>query len=151
MIHATIPVISPLFKGLLDTIGWVLAWLYQVIPNYGVAIIVLTVLLRVLVLPLGVKQIKSMGTMQALSPRIADIKKKYKGNSAKIQEETMRLYKEAGVNPLGGCLPMLLSFPVLIAMYAVLKPPALAPVTRERVRTPCRATCPPTAPCSSTS
>jgi YidC/Oxa1 family membrane protein insertase len=127
LIQATIPIISPLFKGLLDTIGWVLAWLYQVVPNYGVAIIILTVLLRVLVLPLGVKQIKSMGTMQALAPKIADIKKKYKGNSAKIQEETMRLYKEVGVNPLGGCLPMLLSFPVLIAMYAVLKPPALTP------------------------
>jgi YidC/Oxa1 family membrane protein insertase len=129
---ATIPVISPLFQGLLDSIGWVLAWIFDVVPNYGFAIIAVTVLLRVLVLPLGIKQIKSMGAMQAIQPKLADIKKKYKGNNAKIQEETMRLYKEAGVNPLGGCLPLLLQFPILIAMYAVIKPPQFAPATPQR-------------------
>lgn len=126
---ATIPVISPLFQVLLNAIGWVLAWLYQVVPNYGVAIIILTVLLRIVVLPLGIKQIKSMGAMQAIQPKLSEIKKKYKGNSQKIQEETMRLYKEAGVNPLGGCLPLLLQFPILIAMYAVIRTPGLEPVT----------------------
>ena len=98
---ASIPIISPLFQVLLNTIGWVLAGIYHVIPNYGVAIIILTLLLRVLLVPLGVKQIKSMRTMQALQPKIEDMQKKYKGNKPKIQEETMRLYKEAGVNPLG--------------------------------------------------
>src|SRR5947207_7574707 len=132
MMVATIPVISPLFQVLLNAIGWVLAWLYQVVPNYGVAIIILTVLLRIVVLPLGIKQIKSMGAMQAIQPKLSEIKKKYKGNSQKIQEETMRLYKEAGVNPLGGCLPLLLQFPILIAMYAVIKPPQFAPVTPQR-------------------
>jgi YidC/Oxa1 family membrane protein insertase len=127
----TIPVVSPVFQVLLNSIGWVLAAIYKVIPNYGVAIIILTLLLRVLVLPLGIKQIKSMGAMQALAPRINEIKKKYKGNNAKIQEETMRLYKEVGVNPLGGCLPLLLQFPILIAMYAVIRPPALQPTTYQ--------------------
>jgi YidC/Oxa1 family membrane protein insertase len=126
---ATIPVISPLFQALLDGIGWVLAAVFDLVPNYGFAIIAVTVLLRVLVLPLGIKQIKSMGAMQAIQPKLAEIKKKYKGNSAKIQEETMRLYKEAGVNPLGGCLPLLLQFPILIAMYAVIKPPQFVPET----------------------
>ena len=127
----TIPLVSPVFQVLLNSIGWVLAAMYKVVPNYGVAIIILTLLLRVLVLPLGIKQIKSMGAMQALAPRINEIKKKYKGNNAKIQEETMRLYKEVGVNPLGGCLPLLLQFPILIAMYAVIRPPSLQPTTYQ--------------------
>ena len=120
---AEIPVISPVFQGLLDAIGWVLAWLYDAIPSYGVAIIILTLVLRFLLFPLGMKQIKSMQSMQALQPKIKEIQKKYKNNKPKAQEETMRLYKEAGVNPLGGCLPVLAQFPLLIAMYAVIKPP----------------------------
>jgi YidC/Oxa1 family membrane protein insertase len=126
---AEIPVISPVFQALLDTIGWVLAWLYDVIPNYGVAIIALTLLLRFLLFPLGMKQIKSMQSMQALQPKIKEIQKKYKNNKQKAQEETMRLYKEAGVNPLGGCLPVLAQFPLLIAMYAVIRAPGYEPVT----------------------
>jgi YidC/Oxa1 family membrane protein insertase len=131
MMLASIPFVSPLFQILLDSIGWVLAWLYQVVPNYGVAIIVLTVVLRVVVLPLGIKQIKSMGAMQAIQPKVAEIKKKYKGNGPKIQEETMKLYKDFGVSPLGGCLPMLLQFPLLIAMYSVIRTPALEPTTYQ--------------------
>jgi len=126
---AEIPVISPIFQALLDGLGWVLAWLYDVIPNYGVAIIVLTLGLRFLLFPLGVKQIKSMQAMQALQPEIKKLQAKYKGNKQKAQEETMRLYKEAGVNPLGGCLPVLAQFPLLIAMYAVLRPPGYQPAT----------------------
>ncbi|MDP9329329.1 MAG: YidC/Oxa1 family membrane protein insertase [Actinomycetota bacterium] len=132
MMLATIPVISPLFQDLLNAIGWALAFVFHVVPNYGFAIIAVTILLRVLVLPLGIKQMKSMSAMQTIQPKLAEIKKKYKGNNAKIQEETMRLYKEAGVNPLGGCLPLLLQFPILITMYAVTKPPQFAPVTPLR-------------------
>ena len=128
---AEIPIISPIFQGLLDALGWVLAWLYDIIPNYGVAIIILTLVLRFLLFPLGMKQIKSMQAMQALQPKIKEIQKKYKGNKQKAQEETMRLYKEAGVNPLGGCLPVLAQFPLLIAMYAVLRAPGYEPVTEN--------------------
>jgi YidC/Oxa1 family membrane protein insertase len=111
------------FQALLDGIGAVLAWLYDLIPNYGVAIIVLTLGIRVLLLPLAVKQIRSMQAMQAIAPKQKELQRKYKGNRAKIQEETMRLYKEEGVNPLSGCLPILAQFPVLIALYAVLSVP----------------------------
>ena len=128
---AEIPVISPIFQGLLDTIGWILAWLYDVIPSYGLAIILLTLFLRFLLFPLGMKQIKSMQAMQALQPKIKEIQKKYKNNKQKAQEETMRLYKDAGVNPLGGCLPVLAQFPLLIAMYAVLRPPVYQAVDAE--------------------
>ena len=66
--------------------------------------------------------------MQAMQPKLKEIQKKYKGNKPKLQEETMKLYKEAGVNPLGGCLPLLLQFPILIAMYAVIRMPMLEAV-----------------------
>ena len=128
---AEIPVISPIFQGLLDVIGLVLAWLYDVVGNYGLSIVLLTLVLRFLLFPLGVKQIKSMQSMQALQPKIKEIQKKYKNNKPKAQEETMRLYKEAGVNPLGGCLPVLAQFPLLIAMYSVIRAPGYEPVMTD--------------------
>jgi YidC/Oxa1 family membrane protein insertase len=111
------------FQALLNGIGAVLAWLYDHIPNYGLAIIVLTLGIRVLLLPLAMKQIRSMQAMQAVAPKQKEIQRKYKGNRQKINEETMRLYKEEGVNPLSGCFPLLAQFPVLIALFAVLSVP----------------------------
>jgi YidC/Oxa1 family membrane protein insertase len=111
------------FQALLDAIGWLLAWLYDLTGNFGFAIIILTIVFRIVLLPLGIKQIKSMQAMQALQPKIKEIQKKFKGNKQKIQEQTMKLYQEYGVNPLGGCLPLLLQFPILIAMYAVIRAP----------------------------
>lgn len=119
------------FQALLNGIGWILASIFDVVGNYGLSIIVLTVVIKVVLLPLGVKQIKSMQAMQSIQPKVKELQKKYKGNKAKVQEETMKLYKEAGVNPLGGCLPLLLQFPILIAMYAVLRAPELRPVDAE--------------------
>ncbi len=115
------------FQGLLNAIGWVLAQIYDLVGNYGLSIIVLTIVIKVVLLPLGVKQIKSMQAMQSIQPKVKELQKKFKGNKPKIQEETMKLYKEAGVNPLGGCLPLLLQFPILIAMYAVIRAPQLQP------------------------
>ena len=111
------------FQALLDAIGWLLASLYDLTGNFGLAIIILTIVFRVVLLPLGIKQIKSMQAMQALQPKIKEIQKKYKGNKQKVQEQTMKLYQEYGVNPLGGCLPLLLQFPILIAMYSVIRAP----------------------------
>ncbi|MBI2237572.1 MAG: YidC/Oxa1 family membrane protein insertase [Actinobacteria bacterium] len=118
---------SPLWQGLLDGIGWVVARIYDVIPNYGVTIIALTVLIRLVLLPLGIKQIKSMQAMQAIQPKVKVIQQKYKGNRQKAQEETMKLYKEHNVNPFSGCWPVLLQFPILIAMYSVLRQPSHPP------------------------
>jgi YidC/Oxa1 family membrane protein insertase len=115
------------WQGLLDGLGWFLSHLYDVIPNYGVAIILLTLAIRVLLLPLGLKQIRSMQAMQALQPQIKSLQQKYKGNKQKLNEEMMKLYKERGVNPLAGCLPMLLQLPVLIALYSVLRFPQHPP------------------------
>ena len=121
-----------LWQGLLNGFGWVLAWIYSVIPNYGIAIILLTLAIRLVLLPLGIKQIKSMQNMQALQPKIKELQKKYKNNKEKLNQEQMRLYKEAGVNPLGGCLPMLLTLPFLFAMYAVIKQPVLTPSAQDK-------------------
>jgi len=115
------------FQALLNGIGAVLAWIYGLVGNYGLSIIILTILIKVVLLPLGIKQIKSMQAMQAIQPKVKEIQKKYKGNKQRVQEETMKLYKDAGVNPLGGCLPLLLQFPILIAMYAVIRAPQLEP------------------------
>jgi YidC/Oxa1 family membrane protein insertase len=119
------------WQWLLDGLGWLLAWLYDVIPNYGIAIILLTVLIKVVLFPLQWKQIRSMQHMQALQPKIKELQKKYKNNKQKLQEEQMRLYREAGVNPLGGCLPILLLYPFLIAMYSVLRPVTLTPAPEQ--------------------
>jgi YidC/Oxa1 family membrane protein insertase len=118
------------WQALLDALGWVLAQIYDILPNYGVAIILLTVVIRVILLPLGIKQIRSMQHMQIVQPRIKQIQAKYKGNKQRQQEEIMKLYREYGVNPFSGCWPVLLQFPILIAMYSVLRPPAFAPVVQ---------------------
>jgi YidC/Oxa1 family membrane protein insertase len=128
---AEIPVVSPVFQALLNAVGWVLARVYDVVPNYGIAILVLTLVIRVALLPLFLKQMKSMQAMQSIQPKIKEIQKKYKGNRQKSQEETMKLYQEHGVNPLASCFPMLLQFPVLIAIYAVIRPPQYLPVDAD--------------------
>ena len=100
-----------------------LAAFYSVIPVYGVAIILLTLAVRILLLPLSIKQTRSQREMQRIMPELKAIQKKYKGNRQKLSEEQMKLYKEYGVNPLGGCLPLLMQFPVLIALYYVITSP----------------------------
>ncbi|MQA99569.1 MAG: membrane protein insertase YidC [Actinobacteria bacterium] len=100
-----------------------LAAIYGVIPNYGLAIIVLTLLVRIVLLPLTIRQTRSMREMQMIQPEIKRIQTKYKGNRQKMNEEMMGLYKEHGVNPLGGCLPLLLQMPVFIALFNVLRQP----------------------------
>ena len=107
------------WQALLNSIGWLLAKIYDFIPNYGLSIIALTVLTRVVLLPLGIKQIRSMQHMQIIQPKIKQLQTKYKGNRTKQQEEIMKLYKEYGVNPMSGCWPMMLPMPILFALFFV--------------------------------
>jgi YidC/Oxa1 family membrane protein insertase len=111
------------WQALLDGLGAVLAFFYQFVPNYGVAIILLTLAIRVLLLPLAFKQIRSMQAMQVIQPKVKELQRKFKGNRERLNQEMMALYKEKGVNPLSGCLPILAQFPVLIALFAVLQFP----------------------------
>jgi YidC/Oxa1 family membrane protein insertase len=99
---------------------WAMTTTYRAIPNYGVVIILISVLAKVLFYRLTHKSFKSMKEMQDLQPRLQALKEKFGSDKRRLSEETMKLYKEAGVNPLGGCLPMLLQMPVFIALYNVL-------------------------------
>jgi YidC/Oxa1 family membrane protein insertase len=111
------------WQALLDGLGWVVAQIYEVIPQFGVTIIVLTIVIRLVLLPLGIRQVRSMQHMQIIQPKVKQIQQKYKGNKQRQQEEIMKMYREYGVNPFSGCWPVLLQFPVLIAMYSVLRFP----------------------------
>ncbi len=90
------------------------------VGDWGLAIIVLTVLVRLALMPLTVKQTRSMYELQRIQPKIKEIQKKYANDKEKQQEETLKFYQENKVNPFGGCLPMLLQMPLLFALYAVL-------------------------------
>ena len=95
-------------------------FLYHYIPNYGVVIILLTILLKMILWPLGSKSYKSMSEMKKLQPLVKELREKYKDDKKKLNEETMALYRTYKVNPVGGCLPMLVQFPVIIALYRML-------------------------------
>jgi len=97
-----------------------LQFLHDMTGDYGVAIILLTVAIRLLMIPLTVKQTRSMYEMQRIQPKIKELQKKYKNDKEKLQEETLKFYQENKVNPFGGCLPLLLQMPVFIALYQVL-------------------------------
>lgn len=104
-------------------IGYLLGWIYDFIPNYGWALIVFTFVVKLILLPLGLKQQKSMTKMQSMQPKITALQEKYKNDQQKLSQETMKLYKEYGVSPMGGCLPMLIQLPILFALYRVLYRP----------------------------
>jgi YidC/Oxa1 family membrane protein insertase len=95
-------------------------WVYHHVGNYGVAIILLTVVSKVLFYPLTVKSMRSMKAMQALQPQINALRNKYKSDPQRLQRETMDLYRQHKVNPMGGCLPMLAQVPIFYALYLAL-------------------------------
>ena len=89
----------------------------EMIGSYGLSILVVTVIIRLLLLPLTIKQMKSSKAMQALQPELKRLQEKYRNNQQKLQEETMKLFQKHNVNPMSGCLPLLIQWPVLIAFY----------------------------------
>jgi len=97
-----------------------MTWLYGFVPNYGVVIIVITVLSKVLFYPLTVKSMRSMKAMQALQPHVNNLRNKYRSDPRKLQEETLALYRKHNVNPMGGCLPMVAQVPIFYALYLAL-------------------------------
>ncbi|MGD8391133.1 MAG: membrane protein insertase YidC, partial [Desulfobacterales bacterium] len=99
---------------------WLLNLFYSVIPNYGIAIIILTILVKVLLWPLGQKSYKSMSEMKKLQPLMKEIREKYKDDKQRMNQEVMGLYKTYKINPLGGCLPMVVQLPVFFALYRML-------------------------------
>jgi YidC/Oxa1 family membrane protein insertase len=115
--------VSTLWNNLVDGMGAILAFLYSVIPNYGFAIIGLTVLVRLALFPLTAKQARSMQKMQLIQPEIKKIQAQYKNDRQKLNEEIMKFYKENKVNPMAGCLPLVFQMPVFFALFKVLSDP----------------------------
>jgi YidC/Oxa1 family membrane protein insertase len=116
--------------GFFELFSGVLAGFYALIPSYGAAIILLTLAVRILILPLSIKQTRMMresqNEMQRVQPQIKKLQAKYKDNRQKLNEEMMKVYKEHGVNPLAparGCLPLLLQMPVFIGLFYVVREP----------------------------
>lgn len=98
----------------------ILQYLYGITGDYGWAIIILTVSFRLVMVPLTIKQTKSMAEMQRIQPKIKELQKKYKNDKEKLQEETLKFYQENKVNPFGGCLPIVLQMPIFLALFQVL-------------------------------
>ncbi|MCX5706612.1 MAG: membrane protein insertase YidC, partial [Candidatus Omnitrophica bacterium] len=98
----------------------VLGFLYRIVHNWGLAIILLSILVYFLLYPLSLKQMRSMKEMQALQPHIEELRKLYKDNPQRLNKETMELYRQHKVNPLGGCLPLILQMPIFFALYNAL-------------------------------
>src|SRR6266566_1367610 len=122
------------FGAIQQALGAALNAIYTVIPSYGVAIILLTIAVRAVLIPLTLKQIRSMTAMQTLAPDLKKIQQKYKQLQQKVndrqelmqirqkmQQEMSALYKEHGVNPASGCLPLIAQMPAFIALYSVLR------------------------------
>jgi len=110
---ATKGFLAPLENGM----KWLLMLFHRAIPNYGIAIILLTLLVKILMFPLTKKSSEATLRMQALSPKIKELQEKYKDNKQKLNAEMAEFYKREGYNPLSGCLPMLIQLPIFFAMY----------------------------------
>jgi len=110
-------IIRPISKGVL----WTLKSMHGYIPNYGVILIIFSIMVKLIVYPLTKKSYQSTKAMQAIQPEINSLREKHKNNPTKLNQATMALYKKKGVNPLGSCLPMLLQMPLLIALFTVFR------------------------------
>ncbi|AAK81656.1 YidC/Oxa1 family membrane protein insertase [Clostridium acetobutylicum] len=112
--------LNNLFVQFFDSIN---KFVYNIVPDknysYGLAIIILTIIIKTLLVPFSIKQIKSSVLMNALQPELKKLQTKLKSDPQKLQQETMKLYKEKNVNPFGGCLLLIIQYPILIALYYV--------------------------------
>lgn len=112
---------SSSWLGWLQTLlRWVLQFFYRLIPNYGVAIILLTILVKLLIQPISKKGMDSTAKMSALAPKVQELQTKYKDDPQTLNAAMAKLYKDEGISPMGSCLPMLIQFPIFIALYGLL-------------------------------
>ena len=106
-----------------NALGHLIRIIFELVQNYGLSIILFTIVVKVLLLPLTIKQTKSTKAMQDIQPKILEIQTKYKDKPEKQQQEIMKICTEAKINPLAGCLPLLIQMPILIALFSVLREP----------------------------
>lgn len=118
MINAIADFFQSVFSPIVNVLGGVLLYFHQQLGlQWWLSIVLLTVIVRTLLFPLTVKQVRSMRAMQELKPELDKLRNKYKDNRQKQQEEQMKLFQERKVNPLGGCLPILLQMPIIIGIF----------------------------------
>lgn len=115
-----------LFDGAIGLLQSLLTFFYNVtdsmgIASYGIAIILVTITIKLLLYPLTVKQVKGMKAMQELQPKMKELQEKYKGNPEKLNKEMALLYKESGSNPLAGCLPLIVQMPILMGIFFAIR------------------------------
>ena len=104
-----------------DILGKLLSFFYQLTKSYGVSIILLTVTVRLILFPLTAKQTRSMAAMSRVQPQVKKLQAQYKDDRQKLNEELMKFYKQEGINPAAGCLPLVLQIPVFIALFRVIR------------------------------
>ena len=104
-------------------IGYLLALIYKLVGNYGISLIILTVIVKLVLYPLYAKQIKSTANMSDMSEKAKEIQNRYANDREKMNEEMQKLYAETGFNPMSGCLPMLIQFPIIMGLFALLRNP----------------------------
>lgn len=104
-------------------LGFIIEQIYNLVQNYGLAIILFTVIVKLILLPLNVKSQRAMKKQQKIQPIIAQLQAKYKNDQEKLQREMMKVYKDNNVSMMGGCLPMLIQMPILIGLYQVIQRP----------------------------
>ena len=115
---------SEIWNGLQALLGNILSFFYDLFPNYGVAIIGLTIVVNLLVFPLTLKQVRSTRAMQEIQPEMERIRREYKGDQETMNQKVMELYRERGVSPFGCVLPLLVQMPVWFALFQVLRNPS---------------------------
>lgn len=113
--------LTQILKPIEIVLSYVIEFFYRWIPSYGIAIILLTIVVRIILLPLTISQTRSMARMQMLQPELKEIQKQYKDDKQKQQQEVMAFYKKNNVNPLSGCLPLLLQMPIFFALFQLLR------------------------------
>ena len=104
-------------------IGYLLALIYRLVGNYGISLIILTVIVKLVLYPMYAKQIKSTANMSDMSEKAKEIQNRYANDKEKMNEEMQKLYAETGFNPMSGCLPMLIQFPIIMGLFALLRNP----------------------------
>lgn len=108
-------------QAITNALVQVFNWIHSIVPSYGLDIILFTLLLKVVLLPFNIAQTKSTVKTQMIQPKIKELQNKYKNDPQKLQQAQMQLYKEEGVNPLAGCLPLLIQMPILFSIFYVFR------------------------------
>lgn len=121
-----------IFNFFANILSFIINPIYGFVKDYGLAVILFTIIVKIILFPLGIKQQKTTAKTKKIRPELERIQAKYKNDKEKLNEETMKLYQKYGVNPMGGCLPLLIQLPILLGLYRVIQ----APVTWFLRKTP---------------